>query len=159
MMHKAWSSVQEVPYCFSRSSAKFEGHTAKRIVGFLPKLAISRLSYKFEFTNGYKIMHKAWSSIEEVPYCISMSSVKFQGHTGQKMLILTWIERFRTVTPVWIHSWLWNDAQSLMLYRRSALLLSKVIHPMSRSHGTKNHQFDPKWAFPDYKFSLNSPMD
>ena len=30
-------------------------------------------------------MHKAWSSIEEVPYCFSMSSVKFQGHTGQNI--------------------------------------------------------------------------
>ena len=27
--------------------------------------------------------------------------------------ILTQIERFRTLTPVWIHLWLWNDAQSL----------------------------------------------
>ena len=38
----------------------------------------------FEFTNGYKIVHKVWSSIEEEPYCFSRSSVKFQGHTGQK---------------------------------------------------------------------------
>ena len=30
------------------------------------------------------MMHKAWSSIEEVPYCFSRSSIKFQGHTGQK---------------------------------------------------------------------------
>ena len=37
---------------------------------------------------------------------------------------LTQIERFRTVTQVWIHWWIWNDAQSLMLYRRGA----KVIH-------------------------------
>ena len=36
----------------------------------------------FEFTDGYEIMHKAWSGIEDVPY--SRSSLKFQGHTGQK---------------------------------------------------------------------------
>ena len=31
------------------------------------------------------------------------------------LLVLTRIERFRTaMTPVWIHPWLWNDAQSLM---------------------------------------------
>ena len=30
------------------------------------------------------MMHKAWSSIEEVPYCIARSSVKFHGHTGGK---------------------------------------------------------------------------
>ena len=30
------------------------------------------------------MMHKAWSSIEEVPYCIARSSVKFHDHTGGK---------------------------------------------------------------------------
>ena len=28
--------------------------------------------------------------------------------------------RFRTVTPVWIHIWWWNDAYSLMLLRRGS---------------------------------------
>ena len=28
MLHKAWSSIEEVPYCFWRSSVKFQGHTA-----------------------------------------------------------------------------------------------------------------------------------
>ena len=36
MMHKAWSSIEEVPYCFSRSSVKFRGHTALKIVEFDP---------------------------------------------------------------------------------------------------------------------------
>ena len=36
------------------------------------------------YTNGYEIMHKAWSSIEEVHYCFLRSSVKFQGHKGPK---------------------------------------------------------------------------
>ena len=35
------------------------------------------------------------------------------------------------------YPWLWNDAQSLMYYRRGALLFSQVIHQISRSHGTK----------------------
>ena len=43
------------------------------------------------------------------------SYVKFQGYTGQKKkqkksTILTQIESFWTVTPVWIHRQLWNDA-------------------------------------------------
>ena len=59
------------------------------------------------------------------PQCVSRSSVKFQGHTGQKKSpILTRIERFWTVTPVWIHWWLGNDAQSLKQHRRGALLFS-----------------------------------
>ena len=63
----------EVPYHFSRPPIKFRGHTAKKNRRF------SGLQLQFEFTNGYEMMHKAWSSIEEVPYCCSMSSIKFQG--------------------------------------------------------------------------------
>ena len=36
--------------------------------------------------------------------------------------VMTQLNRFRTVTPVWIHIWWWNDAYSLMLLRRGALL-------------------------------------
>ena len=43
----------------------------------------------------------------------SRSSVKFQGHTAKKSSILTQIGRLRTVSPVWIHRWLWNDAWRL----------------------------------------------
>ena len=31
------------------------------------------------------MMHKAWRSIEEVPYCFLWSSIKFQVHTGWKI--------------------------------------------------------------------------
>ena len=34
--------------------------------------------------NGYEMQHKAWSSIEEVPYHFWRSSIKFHGHTAQK---------------------------------------------------------------------------
>ena len=54
----------------------------------------------------------------------------FQGHPStlmvtwdKKMLILTWIWHFLTVSPIWIDWWLWNDAQNLMCHRRGALLL------------------------------------
>ena len=49
---------------------------------------------------------------------------------------------FRTVTPVWIHVWWWNDAYSLIMLRRGALLFFKVICQISRSHGSKNR---PIW--------------
>ena len=68
----------------------FQGHLSNFKVTrlknrqFLPKLGISRLEIQFEFTNGSKMMHKAWSSIEEVPYCFSRPCVKFQGHTAKK---------------------------------------------------------------------------
>ena len=42
-------------------------------------------------------------------------------------VVTTQLNRFRTVTPVWIHIWWWNDTYSLMLLRRGALLFFKVI--------------------------------
>ena len=72
--------------------------------------------------------------------------------------VMTLLSRFGTVTPVWIHIWWWNDAQSLMLLRRGALLFFKVDRQISRSHGYKNVDFDPNWAFPDSNYSLNLPM-
>ena len=157
-MHIAWCCLEEVPYCFSRSSVKFQGHAALKIVEFDPDWAfpecnsslnspmatkwctkleawqkrcpivfwghtsnfkVTRLKKssiltrigrfrtvtQIEFTNGYEMMHKAWSSIDEVPYCFSRSYVKLQGHTALKIV-----------------------------------------------------DFDPNWAFPDCISSLKSPM-
>ena len=73
MMHRAWSSIVEMPYCFSRSYIKIQGHTALKIVEFDPNWAFP----------GYEMLHKAWNSKGEVPYCFPRSSIKFQGHTGQ----------------------------------------------------------------------------
>ena len=90
MMYKAWSSTEEVPYCFSRSSVKFEGHTAKKNRWFWPKLGVTG---QFELTNGYEMIHKALNRIEEVPYFFSRSSVKFQGNTGWKI---------DDLNPIWV---------------------------------------------------------
>ena len=86
MMHKAWCSIEEVPYCFSRFSVKFQGHTALKIIKFDPDWSFPDCNSNYEFTNGSEMLHKAWSSIEEVPYCYSRSSVKFHGRTSLKIV-------------------------------------------------------------------------
>ena len=72
--------------------------------------------------------------------------------------VKTQLNRFRCVTPVWIHIWWRNDAQCLMLLKRGALLFFKVIRPISRSHGTKNRNFQQNWAFSDCNLSFDLPM-
>ena len=83
MMHKAWSSIGEVPYCFSRSCVKFQGHTGQKIADFDPNWAFP--DYNFSLNSP---MALKWCTtlcgIEQVLYCFSKSSIKFQGHTGQK---------------------------------------------------------------------------
>ena len=58
--------------------------------------------------------------------------------------VTTQLNRFRTVTPVWIHIWWWNDAYSLMMLRRGALMFLKVIRQISRSHGSKKRRIWPR---------------
>ena len=39
MLHKAWNSKGVMPYCFPRSSIKFQGHTVQNITAFDPNWA------------------------------------------------------------------------------------------------------------------------
>ena len=192
MMHRAWCSIVEVPYCFSRSCLKFQGHTALKIVEFDPNLAFPDCYSSLNSSMAMKCCTKLETAKERCPIvfqghrsnfkvtryktspiltqigrfriigrsqlsnpsdCLvlghasnfkvtraekSMIWIKFeqdylavrsyqipqiclvQGHLPnfkvrrlKKSSNLTQIGRFQTLTPVWIHQWLWNDAQSL----------------------------------------------
>ena len=65
---------------------------------------------------------------------MSMHKVKVRGQRSRSQKskqILPQFGLFRSVTPVWIHRWLPNDAQSLQWHRRG------VICQISRSHELK----------------------
>ena len=96
-----------------RSRSKVKGQGLRGQNKFCPNLGVSEPWLQFEFTDGYDMMHKAWTSKEKLPYCFSRSSVKFQGHTRQKIA---------DFDPSWVspdcnsslyHQWLRNDAQRL----------------------------------------------
>ena len=111
--HTAGSSIEEVPYCFSRSFFKFQGHMALKIVEFDPDWAFPDCNSSLNTQMATKWCTKLEVALKRCP-------IVFQGHPSnfkvrwlQKSPNLTQIGRFRTVTPVWIHQWLQNDAQSL----------------------------------------------
>ena len=140
MMHRAWSSIVELPYCFSRSYLNFQGHTALKIVEFDPNWA-------------FPDCNSSLNSPMAMKCCTKLETAKlvFEGHPSnfkvtrlKKLSILTRIECFWTVTQIWIHQWVWNDTQSLKWHRRGALLFCKVIRQILRSHGSKNRQIRPK---------------
>ena len=58
--------------------------------------------------------------------------------------VTTQLNRFQTVTSVWIHIWWCNDAYSLIMLRRGALLFIKVIYQIWRSHSSKNRRIWPR---------------
>ena len=84
MMLKSWSSIEEVPYYFQGHPWNFKV-IRDRYHWFWTELSVSGLSPQFEFPGGFEMIYKAWSMIGEVPYYFSRSSIKFQGHTGQKI--------------------------------------------------------------------------
>ena len=206
MTHRARSSIVEVPYCFSRSSVKFQGHTALKIVEFDPKWAFPDCNSSLNSPMAMKCCTKLETAKERCP-------IVFQGHPsnfkvtrykaspiltqigrfrtiGQSQLsnpsdlpcspcshhriimkfsgvitmvksdvhakgqglrskvkvteVNTQLNRFRTLTPVWIHIWQWNHAHSWKQHRRGALLFFKVIRQISRSHGSKNRRIWPR---------------
>ena len=162
-----WCTKLDVAYIyrrgallFSRSSVKFQGHSAK-------KSSILTQIGRFRTVTQVWIYQWLWNDAQSLKQHRGGALLIFKvicqisrSHGTKKLPSLTWIEHFRTVTPVWIHPWLWNDAQSLMYYRRGALLFSKVIHQISRSHGRKYHQFRPELrVYGLYNYSLNTLMD
>ena len=97
MMQKAWSSIEEVPYCFARSSVKCQGCAALKFVEFDP-------NWPFPDCNS------SLNSPMAMKYCTKLETAKercsivFQGHppnfkvTRDKASpILTQIVRFRTI--------------------------------------------------------------
>ena len=97
MMHKAWSSIEEVPYCFSRSYVKLQGHTAKKIVEFDPYWAFPDSNSSLNSPMAMKCCTKLETAKERC-------SIVFQGHQSNFKVtrdktspILTQIGRFRTI--------------------------------------------------------------
>ena len=97
MMHRARSSIVEVAYCFSRSSVKFQGHTALKIVEFDPKWAFPDCNSSLNSPMAMKCCTKLETAKERCP-------IVFQGHPSNFKVtrykaspILTQIGRFQTI--------------------------------------------------------------
>ena len=97
MMHKAWSSIEEVPFRFWRSSVKFQGHLALKIVEFDSNWAFPDCNSSLNSPMAMKCCTKLETAKKRCP-------IVFQGHPSNfKVLwdktspILTQIGRFRTI--------------------------------------------------------------
>ena len=97
MLHKAWSSIEELPYCFSRPSVKFQGHTAQKIVEFDPNWAFPGCNSILNSPMAMKCCTKLETAKERCP-------IVFQGHPSNFKVtwyktspVLTQIGLFRTI--------------------------------------------------------------
>ena len=73
-------------------------------------------------------------------------------------MIWLWFKRFGTLTPIWIHWWLWHDTHSFYIYGRDSLIFVRSIK-FSKLHRPKNWRFCLIWAFTDDDSNFNSQMD
>ena len=96
-MHRAWSSIVEVPYCFSRWYVKLQGHTALKIVEFDPNWAFPDCNSSLNSPMSMKCCTKLETAKERCP-------IVFQGHPSNFKVtryktspIFTQIGCFRTI--------------------------------------------------------------
>ena len=97
MMHKAWSSTEEVRYCFSRSYVKLQGHTAKKIVDFDPNWAFPDCNSSLNSPMAMKCCTKLETAKERCPFVFQGDPSNFKVTRYKTSPILTQIGRFRTI--------------------------------------------------------------
>ena len=97
MMHRAWSSIVEVPYCFSRSYVKFQGHTALKIVEFYPNWAFPDCNSSLNSRMAMKCCTKLETAKERCPIGFHGHPSNFKVTRDKTSPILIQIGRFRTI--------------------------------------------------------------
>ena len=146
MMYKAWSGIERGALLFFRSTNAtkqlYKCSTNGTVcLSVCPSVRLSVTP--FWLCSHHRIIMKFSGVITNDRRKVH---AKGQGQRSKVKVteVTTHLNRFRTVTPVWFHIWWPNDAYSLMLLRRGALLFFKVIHKISRSHGCKNLRIWPR---------------
>ena len=150
MMHIAWCCLEEVPYCFSRSSIKFQGHTALKIVEFDP-------NWPFPDSNSSLNTPMATKWCINLKVALKRCPIVFQGHLSnfkvtwlKKSSNLTKIGRFRTLnsslnTPM---ATKWCTKLEVAL-KKCPIVFQGHPSNLKVTRLKKIVKFDPNWAFPD----------
>ena len=126
MMRKAWSSIEEVPYCFSRSLVKFRGHTAKKIVDFDPNWAFPDCKSSLNSPMAMKCCTKLETAKERCPIVFQGHPSNFKVTQDETSPIFTQIWRFRTIG----RSQLSNPSDLPCFFQSSVAIDRKFSTPM-----------------------------
>ena len=89
--------MEEVPYCFSRSTVKFQGHIALKIVEFDSNWAIPDCNSSFNSPMAMKCCTKLETAKKRFPIVFQDHPSNFKVTRDKKSPILTQIGRFRTI--------------------------------------------------------------
>ena len=97
MMQRAWCSIVEVSYCFSRSYVKFQGRTALKIVEFDPNWAFPDSNSSLNSPMAMKCCTKLETAKERCPIVFQGHPSNFKVTRDKTSPILTQTGRFRTI--------------------------------------------------------------
>ena len=149
MMHKAWSNIENVPYCFSRSSIKFQGHKALKIVEFYPNWAFPDCNSSLNSPMAMKCCTKLETAKERCP-------IVFQGHPSnfkvtryKTSLILTQLGRFRTIgqsqlsNPSDLPCWLCSHYRIIMKFSGVITRDQGKVHAKGQGQRSRSQRSRP----------------
>ena len=138
-----------MPYCFWRSSVKFQGHTAKKIVDFDPDWAFPDCNSSLNSPMAMKCYTKLETTKERCP-------IVFQGHpsnfkvTRDKTLpILTQIGRFRTIgrsqlsNPSDLLCWLCSHHRIIMKFSGVITNDQSKVHAKGQGQRSRSQRSQP----------------
>ena len=140
MMLRAWSSIVEVPYCFSRSYAKFQGHTALKIIEFDPNLAFPDCNSSLNSPMAMICGTKLETAKERCPIIFQSHPSNFKVTRYKTSPILTQIGRFQTIgrsqlsIPQICLVYKLKPSCSLMWYSIEFQTVKQLYNPCSDAH-------------------------
>ena len=120
MTHIAWCCLEEVPYCFSRSSVKFQGHTALKIVEFDLDWAFPDCNSSLNSPMAMKCCTKLETAKERCP-------IVFQGHPSN--FKVTWYK----TSPIFYPNWAFPDYRPVAAFKSLRFALLHIIQPLCGS--------------------------
>ena len=153
MMHKAWSNIEEVPYCFSRSSVKFQGHMALKIVEFDPNWPFQDSNSSLNTPMATKWCTKLEVALKRCPIVFSCDQAAlwmvFSVRPSVRLSVR--LSHLFDYVPIIVSSWNFQELSHWTRVR--SMQKVKVRGQRSRSQRSR-----PNFSFPDCNSSLNSHM-
>ena len=121
-MSRSKVKVTEVMTPLSRSSVKFQGHTALKIFEFDPNWAFPDCNSSLNSPMATKWCTKLRVALKRCPIVFKGHPSNFKVTRLKQTSNLTQIGRFRTVNPVWIHQWLKWCTKLGVAYKRCPIV-------------------------------------
>ena len=145
MMQKAWCWIGEVPYCFSRSSIKFQGHTAKKNCRFDPNWAFPDCNSSLNSPMATKWCTKLEVAYKRCPIVFScdqaalwmVQSVRPSVRLSVRLSVCPSVRPSHLFDYVPIKVWSWNFQELLPKTKVTSMQKMEVRGQRSRSQRSR----------------------